>query len=420
MALHLSGVVFRRPWEPPRLKPWEGLFADPTQRLGRRHRTRTAQSLEIAKTAIAVAPPFALRSRSRRVTIANVHEMTLADAKDKARKLLLDMRGGKDPKAKPSTGTLQETLDLYLESARLSPRSKSAYASLVRIQLATLQHRLLGSITPDEVDRLHRSIVGRSVANAAIKCFRMLYRWAAERDDELPRNPVRLRKGEWFKTEPRRNPIPFESLSNFYNAVMQLPPMGRDYILLLLFTGLRKNEAAGLRWSEVDFERRLICLPQARIKTRSALDLPMVDFVADILIARRQLGDADYVFPSRETYIRGDAWTKTLRKSTNIQFTIHDLRRTYATVAESCDIPFPPKATIQQSCPAGPSWAKTGCEQVQQRAHYSINSSAAASSAGGTVRPSAFAVLRFTAVSNLVPACTGRLPGLSPRRMRST
>jgi hypothetical protein len=33
MALHLSGVVFRRKWRPPRLKPWEGPFADPHQRL---------------------------------------------------------------------------------------------------------------------------------------------------------------------------------------------------------------------------------------------------------------------------------------------------------------------------------------------------------------------------------------------------
>ena len=33
MAMHLSGVVFRRRWKPPRLKPWEGPFADPAQRL---------------------------------------------------------------------------------------------------------------------------------------------------------------------------------------------------------------------------------------------------------------------------------------------------------------------------------------------------------------------------------------------------
>jgi hypothetical protein len=32
-ALDLSGVLFRRKWEPPQLQPWEGPFADPTQRL---------------------------------------------------------------------------------------------------------------------------------------------------------------------------------------------------------------------------------------------------------------------------------------------------------------------------------------------------------------------------------------------------
>jgi len=33
MALHLSGVVFRHNGKPPRLKPWEGPFADPHQQL---------------------------------------------------------------------------------------------------------------------------------------------------------------------------------------------------------------------------------------------------------------------------------------------------------------------------------------------------------------------------------------------------
>jgi hypothetical protein len=33
IGLHLSGVVFRRKWKRPRLKPWEGPFDDPTQRL---------------------------------------------------------------------------------------------------------------------------------------------------------------------------------------------------------------------------------------------------------------------------------------------------------------------------------------------------------------------------------------------------
>src|SRR5262249_11223156 len=51
---------------------------------------------------------------------------------------------------------------------------------------------------------------------------------------------------------------------------------------------------------------------------------------------------------------------------------------------------------------------------------HSITSSAMESSVGGTVRPSVLAVLRLITSSYLVGACTGRSPGFSPLRMRST
>src|SRR5207253_5816411 len=51
---------------------------------------------------------------------------------------------------------------------------------------------------------------------------------------------------------------------------------------------------------------------------------------------------------------------------------------------------------------------------------HSITSSARASSVGGTSMPSAFAVLRLIASSNLVGCWTGSSAGFSPRRMRST
>jgi hypothetical protein len=45
---------------------------------------------------------------------------------------------------------------------------------------------------------------------------------------------------------------------------------------------------------------------------------------------------------------------------------------------------------------------------------YSITSSARTSKGGGTVRPTAFAVLRFMTRSNLVACSTGRSPALAP------
>src|SRR6266540_2464664 len=51
--------------------------------------------------------------------------------------------------------------------------------------------------------------------------------------------------------------------------------------------------------------------------------------------------------------------------------------------------------------------------------HYSITSSARPSNASGTVKPSAFAVLRLMTNSNFVGCCTGSSDGFSPLRMRA-
>src|SRR5512132_1487709 len=67
-----------------------------------------------------------------------------------------------------------------------------------------------------------------------------------------------------------------------------------------------------------------------------------------------------------------------------------------------------------------PLWAKSGLMHRSKQHCYSITSSAAISKPGGTVKPSAFAVLRLTTVSNFVGVCTGRSAAFAPRRMLST
>ena len=65
----------------------------------------------------------------------------------------------------------------------------------------------------------------------------------------------------------------------------------------------------------------------------------------------------------------------------------------------------------------GPNVRRAQCPPGQS---YSITSSARASSCGGTVRPSAFAVFRLMVSSNLVGCITGKSAGFSPLRMRLT
>src|SRR5262249_3766867 len=78
--------------------------------------------------------------------------------------------------------------------------------------------------------------------------------------------------------------------------------------------------------------------------------------------------------------------------------------------------------------PVEPRHFKSSCLRAAEAAvrnrsqirAYSITSSARASNAGATSRPRARAVFRLITSSYLVGDCTGRSPGFSPLRMRST
>jgi integrase len=306
--------------------------------------------------------------RTRRVTIAACNEMSLAEAREAARGLLVDMRRGLDPKRK-GTGTLGQTLAAYLQANKeLKPQTAAIYERVLKNHLAAWRDRPLASITPVEIDGLHHAIAakvqkrgqhsGHNVANHAVRLVKLLYDFAARRDDTLPRNPVRLRGSEWHKVTPRRRPISVDQLADWYRAVLELPELGRDYLLLCLFTGLRRNEAAALTWDdEIDFKERVIRLPAERAKTGRALDLPMTDFVHGLLVARRSLGNAKFVFPSngRSGHVDDPRdWLDAVREATGIEFSTHDLRRTFITVAESCDISaFALKGLVNHSLGAG-------------------------------------------------------------------
>ena len=67
-------------------------------------------------------------------------------------------------------------------------------------------------------------------------------------------------------------------------------PIQRDYLLLILFTGLRRSEAASLRWDDVDLRERMIHLPRTRTKSKRRLDLPMSDYLHDLLTLRGHRG----------------------------------------------------------------------------------------------------------------------------------
>jgi integrase len=305
--------------------------------------------------------------QTRRVTIERADLVTLKQARERAVALLAELGAGKDPKeerrnAARRTVTLRATLDAYLSARKnLAEKSRREYRASVERHLEGWLDLPLRSITPEMVEAKHEQIAagvaarnnggrrgggpanGAHSANGVMRAFRAMWNFATERDPSLPSNPVKRLRRAWYPEHRRENMVRPEQLPIFYKAVRELPSMtARDYLLLLLFTGMRRNEAAALKWDEIDFAERVIRLPAARLKARRKLDLPMSPFVRDLLIARRAIGrESEFVFASdsKSGHIEEPKFPlNQVALATGIRVSAHDLRRTYITIAEGSDI----------------------------------------------------------------------------------
>jgi integrase len=291
--------------------------------------------------------------RDRRVTVGAVNELALDKARARAEDMLDDLRRGIDPKRKIVNATLRATLDAYLAARKvLRPASVKAYRVSAERYLSAWLDLPLRDITSDMVEDRHRAIVdevgkgkrykGTTTANCAMRVLRVLYNFAADRTPDLPPNPVKRLRRQWYAEPRRTRMVKAEELPKFYEAVQALPnPVARDYLLLVLFTGLRLGESRSLRWDDVDLKERVIRLPATSTKAKRKLDLPMSDVVRDLLVARRAIGNAGFVFsgPGKAGHLVDAQHPLALvAAASGIRVSAHDLRRTFITVAESADI----------------------------------------------------------------------------------
>ena len=300
---------------------------------------------------------------ARRVTIGSVAELTFAKARDEARNKLHAMRQGVDPKRKVAADvTLRRALEAYLLARPdLRPKSVLEYRRSLERYLEPWLDRPMREINREMVEERHREIAelverggryqGKATANGAMRALRVLWNFVESRT-AMPSNPVKLRR-QWFNVPRRERLIKADELPAFYAATMALPnPVQRDYLLLLLFAGLRREEAAGLRWADIDIAGKIIRLSGTSTKSGKKLDLPMSTFVRDLLIARRAVG-GEFLFPAdgKRGHIAEPKYPLGLiEAATGIKVSAHDLRRTYITVAESSDIsPLALKALVNHS-----------------------------------------------------------------------
>ena len=269
--------------------------------------------------------------------------------------------------------TFKQVLEQYLSERahKLAENTRRDYLALANTHLAEWKHMPLETINEAAVVAKFTAIGSPSRANYSFRLVRLLFNYAKSiRDDEgkpiVTSNPVDVlsQRRLWHTDKPRREVIDLAALAPWWAAVQQLgqgeadraangrfaaggiasnsnADAVRDFLVFLLLTGLRKTEAQTLKWDDVDLRGKMFTV-SVQTKNHEAHSLPLSDFLYEMLQRRH----AD---PQRTAYVfagetgplgsPGKQLAKVIAVS-GVKFTLHGLRRTFATVAESLDIPF--------------------------------------------------------------------------------
>jgi integrase len=259
--------------------------------------------------------------------------------------------------------TLREAFEVFLKTRRkLKPNTVTSYRKYLQTVFADWLDRAFVGITREGIATRHAQVTeasGPAHADNAMRTLRAVLNFAIVQFEGpggerlMVENPVaRLSQTKaWNRVGRRKTLIAKDRLRPWFEAVLELkqtPPDSQDalvadYLLLLILTGLRRSEAAALTWDQVDLKARTFTLRDTQTKNRETHTLPLSDYLTALLARRRKMnGDGRYVFPGQSKsghLMEPRPQMRRITARSGVAFVLHDLRRTFATVAESLDIP---------------------------------------------------------------------------------
>ncbi len=296
-------------------------------------------------------------NKVRRITLGKYGALTVEQARKEAQKVIGQIATGVDPIAekqaqKMSVITLEQVFNDYKQARKsLKHNTLYNYERVLNIGFAGWKSKPFLSITKDKVAKHHEKLGkehGEAYANLAMRLLRALFNFAEGQYEDsqgrsvVTENPVKRlsQTRAWYRVERRQTFIKSHELAPWYAGVQQLQNETlRDYLLLLILTGLRRQEAATLRWDQIDLTAKTLTVLDT--KNHEPHILPLPNYLYQLLLLRSQRKINDYVFPGPGAaghIIEPRKQMVNVTKFSGIHFTVHDLRRTFITIAEGLDI----------------------------------------------------------------------------------
>lgn len=317
--------------------------------------------VRVSKTSKSYFAENRVNGKTRRVKIgAHGSEITTEAARKKAQSYLsqmnegIDLNAGKRKIISRNSITLEKVFADYIDTRKdLKPKTHYDYKNVMRLCFDDWARKSLVDINQSMVVARHKKIgetQGKAYANLSMRVLRAIFNFAiAHYDDAIQSNPVKglSETRAWYKVDRRRTFIKAHEFPAVFDALDKLEETKvttkaeaiRDYVLLLLMTGLRRQEGAKLQWRDIDFTAKTLTITDT--KNGEVHTLPLTDFMFDMLNRRyeNRIMENPYVFPGNgeknRFLVEPRKQMMKVWQLSGVNFTVHDLRRTFATIAEN-------------------------------------------------------------------------------------
>jgi integrase len=307
---------------------------------------------------------YRFRGRQRLLTLGKFPAVKPAQARVDAEAALADLRRGVDPAEEkrrrrderdPEEDTFGAVAELYLERHVAKNNAASTYAEAKRDLehnvLPKWRRRPIASITDRDVIDLIDGIAARGADSQARHTYarlRALFNWAVVQRRRLKSSPMQGMKAPG-KDRDRDRFLDDAEVRWFWRGCDKLGwPFGPLFQLLLL-TGQRRDEVAGMERPEFDLDKRMWIIPPERMKRTLEQQVHLSEATLAVLrplLARRRASKRLIFTTTGETSVSGFSRAKRRlaaamvklkreelgpRKAGAIaQWRLHDLRRTVA------------------------------------------------------------------------------------------
>lgn len=292
------------------------------------------------------------RSAQQRWYMIGTHgAITVDQARDVAKQVLSAVSENKDPQAmKLSFREAPKMVALWerFERDHLSTRKTSTargYEQLWRLYVKPqIGTKKVIDVSRDDVYRLHRSIRARYQANRALamlsKMFNLAERWDMRSDNTNP-----CRHVEKYREAHRERFLTTEEIGHLGQALREghaaqtETPHMIAAIQLLLLTGARVSEILDAKWQWVDWDHRIIRLPESKTGAKIVYLSDTAIRILELLLSLPQADENPYIIAGG---VKGKPladlrhpWLRIRERAGLNGVRLHDLRHTAASIGVS-------------------------------------------------------------------------------------